>query len=806
MRGARYAAPEGLRGWKEAAGRGGHGTLLELDLGAAKAQVGIGVDGTLRLRSALHGKASPWPEDALERGPWEPVQAVARKRGGGRLSLSSTNAPVSLEIEAEPFGIRLLNRAQDTSCRLTGLCFTEMGASRIALEVAPEERIFGFGGQRGPLDKRGRTLTLRNEDEAGRHTSVPYFLVHRAEPNGPGCSGALADSFATCRFDVAASDPEHVAIEVDAALDLMLFPGPTPTDVTRRFSERVGRTPLPPLWALGHHLSRRSYGGEAEVRPIARELMSHDLPTDAIHLDGFRPFSWHPRRFPDPAGLLHSLASQGLHVISVTQPGIETDPASATFASGSAHEVFCRRRDGSLFTLRLRPGECALPDFNRSDVRHWWGRLHEPLLAAGVAGIWNDLNEPSGGRRKLRVGGLVVPLQREVARDFEQAAPAEPDHRVPHEDVHNLFAHQQSRATREALEILGRERRPFVLTRAAFAGTQRYAAVTTASSRSRWEDLREVLPTLLSLGLSGIPFSGSEIGGSRGSSTSELYARWMQLGALSPLARTHGDGFGRRQEPWRFGKGTLAIAREALRLRMRLLPYLYGLFRHSEESGAPIWRSLAFEFPNDALARDIDDQVMIGPSLLAAPVVERGKREREVYLPAGDWIDWHDGARFAGARRVCVAAGLERLPLFARGGSVLPTRSPVRNSLAIPEEPLVLEVFPGSDASLELVEDDGETVAYRGDVIARTPIRLWTRAGGRLRLKPGRREGPFAIAPRPLRACVNACPTPNAVYLDGSQLLESASAPGWQHDDAGRVHIRLHDEGAGCSLELDPAP
>jgi alpha-glucosidase len=813
MRGARYAAPEGLRGWKEAAGRGGrgHGTLLELDLGAATAQVGIGADGTLRLRSALHGKASPWPEDALERGPWEPVQAVARKRGGGRLSLSSADATVSLEIEAEPFSIRLLDRGQNTICRLTGLCFTETGASRIVLEVAPEERFFGFGDQVGPLDKRGCNLTLRNEDAAGRHISVPYFLVHRTDHEGPGCYGALADSFATCRFDIAASDPAQLAIEVDSALDLMLFPGPTPTDVTRRFSERVGRTPLPPIWALGHHLSRRSYASESEVRAIARALMDHDLPTDAIHLDahhkdGFRSFSWHPRRFPDPAGLLHSLTSQGLHVVSVTHPGVETDPASTTFASGSAHDVFCRRRDGSLFTLRLWPGECALPDFNRSDVRHWWGRLHEPLVEAGVAGIWNDLNEPSGWRRELRVGRRVLPLQREGVRDFEQAAPTEPDHKVAHEEVHNLFAHQQNRATREALETLGRERRPFVLTRAAFAGTQRYAAVTTAGSRSRWEDLRNVLPTLLSLGLSGMPFSGSDIGGFRGSTTAELYARWMQIGALSPLARTHSDRFGRRQEPWRFGKETLAIARDALQLRMRLLPYLYGLFRHSEESGAPVWRSLAYEFPNDANACDIDDQVMIGPSLLAAPVLERSERKREVYLPAGDWIDWHDGARFVGARLVCVDAGLERLPLFARGGSVLPTRSPVRNNLAIPEEPLVLEVFPGADASLELIEDDGETVAYQGDVIARTPIRLWTRAGGRLRLELGRREGPFAIAPRPLRICVNACPTPNAVYLDGARLLESANAPGWQHDDDGRLHIRLHDLGAGCSLELDPAP
>ena len=483
------------------------------------------------------------------------------------------------------------------------------------------------------------------------------------------------------------------------------------------------------------------------------------------------------------------------------------DPESTTFASGSAHDVFCRREDGSLFTLQQRAGECALPDFNRADARQWWGRLHESLMEAGRLGHLERLERalgPAAGAARWALSWF---------RSSAKARATSSRHRRPSPTAGfatgtstTSTATRRNRASREALDSLGCERRPFVLTRSAFAGTQRYAAVTTAGSRSRWEDLRDVLPTLMSLGVSGIPFSGSEIGGFRGSATPELYARWMQIGALSPLARTHGAKLARRQEPWRFGKEMLGVARDALRLRMRLLPYLYALFRHSEKSGAPIWRPLAYEFPLDAEVAEIDDQVMIGPALLAAPVLERGETQRELYLPAGDWIDWHSGARYAGARTLRVDAPIEHLPLFARGGSVLPTRSPVRNTLVIPDEPLVLEVFPGADASFDLVEDDGETVAYQGDVIARTPVRLWTRAGGRLRLELGRREGPYAIEPRPLRICVNACPTPDAVYLDGAPQSEADSGPGWRHDDSGRLHIRLQDEGAGAAVEVDPAP
>jgi alpha-glucosidase len=310
---------------------------------------------------------------------------------------------------------------------------------------------------------------------------------------------------------------------------------------------------------------------------------------------------------------------------------------------------------------------------------------------------------------------------------------------------------------------------------------------------------------LLNLSLSGVPFCGADIGGFFGSCTPELYARWIQLGALYPFARTHTMVFTRRQEPWRFGRRVERIAREALRLRMRLLPYLYGIFRESEQSGAPVWRPLFYEFPDDLEAGRVEDQILLGPSLMIAPVVERGAREREVYLPEGVWFSWHDDTRYIGPRRVRLAAPLERLPLFARAGSIIPTQSPVEHVAQVPAEPCVLEVFPGGEASGELVEDDGESTEYRRGEVARSGLRLWDRRGGRLRVEIGPREGSYEIPERTLLVRIRACPPPELVYLDGQRLEHGNGIPGYQAVD-GRLAVRVTDRGEGAAIEIEPGP
>lgn len=803
----------GVRAWRG----GGPGEVL-LQLEGAAASVAVGRDGSVRLRA----RARELPEDpapAIGREPWRAAPAEPYPRDGGGIAVSFEGAEgcAKVEIDPAPFALRVLDRSGCVLAALSGLALGEDDAARIELAAPPDARYYGFGEKCGGLDKRGQRLEMRNRDTHLRshvdplYLSVPFFLELRRTRGRSLATGVLLDAFAPSRFDVARSDPHRVRLEVLAGgLDLTVLPGPQPKDVLRRLSGRVGRPPLPPRWALGHHQSRWSYRSARQLRRVARQLRRRRLPTDALHLDighmrGYRVFTWHPRRFRDPAALVRELARDGFRVVPIVDPGVKVDPAYDVYRTGLEHDVFCRRQDGAPFTLRVWPGDAMLPDFNREEVRAWWGEQHRELLGAGVAGIWNDMNEPAGWRRDLRIRGAILPLRNQDLSQVAQADPARPKERLPHEHVRNLYALQQCRATRAFLEREGGGRRPFVLTRSGFAGIGRYAAVWTGDNASRWEGLRLSLPMLQNLSLSGVPFCGADIGGFAGRPSRELFARWIQIGALYPFARTHSWWLHPRQEPWRFGRRVERIARQALELRMSLLPYLYGLFREAEESGAPVWRPLFYEFADDEACAAIEDQVLIGPWLLAAPVTQRGQRQRSVYLPPGVWYSFHDDARYVGPRTVLAAAPLERMPLFVRGGAVIPMQSPVAHVAEAAAEPLVLEVFPGEDSSTELVEDDGESSDYRRGVVARTRLVLRNRAANRLRLEIGGREGPFEVPERPLRVCIHGCPTPRSVRIDAIPLEAGEGLPGWTAAQ-GRVQIRLHDRGQPHALEIEPSP
>ena len=810
--------------------RPGEAGSLRVELDGAQAEVAIARDGSVRLRAAP-GELPPDDAEAVGFEPWRGSAAVPFAEEDGRLLLAFDGAEggATVEITPQPFAVRVFDREGRLVAALSDLAFgpgsadgarggadrARGGAGRIAVAAAPTERFFGFGEKTGSLDKRGARLAFRNQDANLRldrdplYVSIPFFLAFR--PETAFARGILLHSIAPSLFDVAKEDPERVVLEtLTGGIDVTVFPGPLPADVVRRYTARTGRTPLPPLWALGHHQSRWSYRSEEEVREVARELRRRRLPTDVIHLDidhmdGYRVFTWDRRRFRDPATLLKELGAQGFRVVTIVDPGVKVDLRYPVFRDGRSKDVFCRRADGGLYTLRVWPGDAALPDFNREDVRTWWGEQHRPLLAAGVAGIWNDMNEPAGWVRELRIGRVNLPYRLQDTTAMRQAHPVDPERKVPHELVRNVYGQQECRATRGFLEREAPDRRAFVLSRSGYAGIQRFAAIWTGDNASRWSHLRLSIPMLLNLSLSGVAFCGADIGGFAWNCTPELYARWIQIGALYPFARTHSMLFARRQEPWRFGPRVEAIAQRALELRMRLLPYLYGLFRDAEEAGAPVWRPLFYEFPTDPASATVEDQVMIGPALLAAPVLERGARERTVYLPPGTWFSFDDDARYAGGQRITVSAKLERIPLFVRAGSVLPLREAVQHTGEAARAPLSLDVFPGADSESALYEDDGESRAYRHGAFARTPLRVRDRAGGRLRIELGAREGGYTIERRALRIVVRAAPPPRTVWLDARPLAASAGALGYEAV-AGRVAVRFDDDGHARAVELDPAP
>jgi alpha-glucosidase len=810
-----------LRGWR--AGEQGE-VVLTYEQGCVS--LAVARDGAVRVRAHADSELPADPGPGIGRSPWRPAPAEPYRREQGEIVLGFEGTEGAAEVELSPssFALRVRDRFGRLLAALGGLEVGRSGAARVELSVPPAARYFGFGEKMGGLDKRGSTLVMRNRDSSLRqkvdplYVSIPFFLELRSGEPSPSASdptglatGFLLDAIAPSRFDVAASDADRVRMETLAGgLDLTIFPGPLPADVLRRYTARTGRPPLPPLWALGHHQSRWSYANERQLRRVAHEIRRRGIPTDVLHLDidymdGCRVFTFDSRRFPDPEGLFRELHGLGFRVVGIVDPGVKVDEAYPVYREGHERDVFCRNEDGTPFSLRVWPGRAALPDFNRADVRAWWGDQHRPLLDAGLAGIWNDMNEPAGWRADVRLGRAILPLRGQNLSRVVQADPAQPKQLVPHEHVRNAFGLQQCRATRQALEKQRPEERPFVLSRSGCAGIGQQAAIWTGDNASRWEHLRMSVPMLLNLSLSGAPFCGADIGGFAGHPSPELYLRWMQIGALYPFARTHTWWLQPRQEPWRFGQRAENIARRALELRMRLLPYLYGLFREAEENGSPVWRPLFFEFPDDDEAATIEDQVLLGSWLLAAPVLERGARQRRVYLPEGTWFSFDDDARYVGPRFLQVAAPLERLPLFVRAGAVIPTHSPVRHVGEPPAEPLVLEVFPGGDGTTVLVEDDGLTTAYRQGAFARTELRLRDPAAGRLRLELGAREGSHALAPRRVRIRVHACPRPQTVRLDAEPIPEREDLPGYSARD-GRLDVRFEDDGRARALEVEPSP
>ncbi|GAC1449737.1 MAG: glycoside hydrolase family 31 protein [Ktedonobacterales bacterium] len=593
------------------------------------------------------------------------------------------------------------------------------------------EQVLGAGERTEPLDRRGRTLTFWNLDPPYTHgdatramyVSIPFWLGLR----DGRAYGILLDSAWRSELDAGATHPERLTFgAAGGALTYYVFAGPTPAAVLARYADLTGHMPLPPRWALGYQQSRWSYFPEDHLRAVAHEFRARHIPCDALYLDidymdGYRDFTWSPRRYPDPDRLLAALGEQGFKVVPIIDPGIKLDPTDPTFASGHSRGAFCRLPDGTLFTGHVWPGECVFPDFSQATVRAWWGERHQELLHAGVAGIWNDMNEPS--LTTFFTPGEPVAHGTTLDPTVVHAAGGEDGPPLAHAAFHNAYGLEMARATYEGLARLRPERRPFVLTRSGGPGIQRYAAVWTGDNSSIWPHLRLAVRMCLGLGLSGVPFVGADVGGFWQDCTGELLVRFTQLGAVLPFFRNHSARRTHPQEPWAFGQPYEALCRQAIELRYRLLPYVYTAFAQAAAEGTPIARALAYAYPQESAAVAVDDQLLLGDALLAAPVLDEDVPERAVYFPAGTWVDLWSGQRSTGPQRIAVAAPLDALPLFAREGSIVPLGPLMQYVGERPSDPITLACYlgaAGSTAAGTLYEDDGASTAYRAGAARHT--------------------------------------------------------------------------------------
>ncbi len=453
-----------------------------------------------------------------------------------------------------------------------------------------DEVIYGMGEHAGAFNLRGQTHILWNTDPGGKYgpatdpiyMPIPvYISVHN--------EGSYLVFYENYHRGEIAVDPvgpvenAHVTARFEGGMLRHYFiPGP-PSRAVERYTELTGRPGMPPRWSLGYHQSRWGYKDEKDVRDVVKGFKDHNLPLSAIHLDidymdGYRVFTVNRKRFPDFPNLVQNLKDAGIRTVTIIDPGVKKDPDYDIYQEGVRQGVFCRLPDGSLFTGLVWPGWTVFPDFTDPQTRNWWGNYYQRMLEAGIDGIWHDMNEPCSFSAW---GGLEFPDN--VCHHLEGQV-------GDHVAAHNIYALQMNRAGFEALQRLRPESRPWLVSRSGWAGQQRYAWNWTGDTESTWNGLKMTLSTVLSLGLSGFPYSGPDIGGFSGTPPQELYLRWFQLAAFLPFFRTHSAAETPRREPWVFGEITTEIIRKFLHIRYRLLPYLYTLAWEATQTGHPLVR------------------------------------------------------------------------------------------------------------------------------------------------------------------------------------------------------------------------
>lgn len=575
--------------------------------------------------------------------------------------------------------------------------------------ITADEKFFGLGEKTGGLNKRGREWVMWNSDIPAYndqtdpiYQSIPFFLGIREAR----AYGIFFNNSYRSRFNMGAGNLRYYSFSAQGGLlDYFFISGPQVRDVVTRFADLTGKPPLPPKWALGYQQCRWSYYPESEVMDLAKTFREKMIPADVIYLDihymdDYRVFSWDKDRFPDPQGMLKRLDKMGFKIVTIIDPGVKADSLYPVTREGLAGDHFVCYPDGEVYIGEVWPGPSYFPDFSRPETQKWWGDLVGDWLKQGVSGCWNDMNEPV-------VWGQAFPL--ETLFDDNGTLSS-------HKKMHNLYALLMAKATYEgALRSLP-DRRPFILTRAGFAGEQRYTAVWTGDNVASEEHLAMSIRMVQGLNLSGVTFSGSDVGGFFDTPSPELFARWIEAGSLTPFFRTHTINGTPDQEPWSFGEYVEDISRKFISLRYRLIPYLYSLFHDATVTGVPIWRPLFWNDQRDDQTYDwaFQHQFFVGDKLLAAPVTQEEQYLQKVYLPEGRWVDWHTDSLYRGPATIIVDAPLDRLPMFLREGAIIPLRDVTQFVDETPIKLLTIDVFPSvKPNTFQFYEDDGKSFAYQ---------------------------------------------------------------------------------------------
>ncbi len=648
------------------------------------------------------------------------------------------------------------------------------------LDIPVETDLYGTGEVTGSLLRNGYKITLLNKDNGAYgkpdqlYQSHPWVLGLRPDGTAFGVIFdtpwiADLDLRSGILFTVSAAAPDFPVIMIE---------GQNPQDVMVKLASLIGKMPMPPRWALGYQQCRFSYTPDSRAREIADTFRAKQIPCDVIwfdidYMDGFRIFTFDPTRYPDPQSTNDYLHSLGYKSVWMIDPGAKYEPGYFVYDSGTQMDAWVKDVSGNTYVGPVWPGDSVFPDFTIPAVCSWWSGLYQNFMAKGIDGVWNDMNEPAVFRGETN---MTMPLDNQHRGGGDLPA-------GPHEQYHNVYGMMMVKASREGIQNANPQKRPFVLTRANYLGGHRYAATWTGDNQATWEHLKWSIPMSLNLGLSGQPFSGPDIGGFLDNATPEMFAHWISLGAFYPFSRAHTCTGTANQEPWEFGEETESASRIALQRRYRLMPYLYSVFRQSNQDGMPIMRPVFFADPSDISLRMEDQAFLVGEDLMVIP-----QWAELAQMPKGIWRS----ISFVGED---AETDDYQCDVKIRGGAIVPLGPVVQTTQEIvTKQSLTLMVVLDDQgkAAGTLYEDAGEGFGYlQGDFCLSTFTAQ--KDGDRVIVKCTQQEGNLSSQSRLVSVTVISDDGVHYGFGDicssgGVSVMLNLSAD-WTNKDIGDVNI-----------------
>lgn len=567
---------------------------------------------------------------------------------------------------------------------------------------------YGLGEKGGDLNKKGCYTENFNTDDPETdddsityYKTIPFYVALKEEAT----YGIFFDNSFRSYFDMGKEMGDRIFFgAIGGQIQYYFIPGENIKEVVKNYTALTGRMEMPPLWSLGYQQCRFSYFSQEEVRELVKTFEEKDIPLDVVYLDidymdGFRVMTFKTPNFDDAAGLISDLKEKGIRTITIIDPGVKVDEEYDVFKRGKEGNHFTKKLDGEMFIGAVWPGDSAFPDFSNKDCREWWkSELKKFISEHSMDGIWNDMNEP-------------CVFNNDHKTMLETCLHNSDNGVIEHKEFHNRYGFEMSRCSKEAQEELHPNERGFSMTRATYAGGQRYSSVWTGDNMSLWSQMRMSISMNANLGISGFSFVGNDVSGFGLDSSEELFIRWMEMGPFIPIFRNHSNMYTKRQEPWAFGPRAEKIAKKSIELRYELLPYIYDLYYISHKEGLPIFRPMIMEYEKDMNLLNMREQFMLGENMLVAPVLYEGERSKTVYLPKGIWFNYFTMEKLQGGKWYKLPCELDEILVFVKEGAIIPTYNKKFRNVKERPKNILLKVF-GENAKGFHYNDDGHTMEY----------------------------------------------------------------------------------------------